>query len=125
MTLAMVFMPITVPIALPRSRNGNVSAIVAFAFGKMTAAPTPEQTRAATMSAKLGAIEAASVDSPMTNGPMTRNGLRPMRSEYGPASSATAMPGAPYAATTRPAVPVVIPNSRAICSRTGLMTSPL
>ena len=27
MTLAMVFMPITVPIALPRSRNGNVSAI--------------------------------------------------------------------------------------------------
>ncbi len=38
---------------------------------------------------------------------------------------ATATPGAPYAATTNPAVPVLVPNSRAICSSTGFMTRPL
>ena len=118
-------MPITAPIARPRSRNGKVSATVALMFGNRTDDPMPEAMRADTMSANVGAIAAAIVEMPMINGPTTRNGLRPIRSEYGPAISATAMPGAPYAATTSPAVPVVMPNSRAICSRTGLMTRPL
>ena len=124
-TLAIVFMPMTAAIARPRSRNGNVSATVAFTFGKMTALPMPEHTRAATMSPRLGAKAAATVESPMIAGPSTRNGLRPIRSEYGPARTATAIPGAPYAATTRPAVPVETPNSRASGSRIGLITRPL
>jgi len=123
--LASVFIEIVVDSTDPRSRYGNVSPIVALMFGKMSAAPTPEAMRAATTSSRVGATAAASVAAPMMSGPKTRKGLRPMRSEYGPASIATTMPGAPYAATTSPAVPVLVPNWSAICSRTGLMTRPL
>lgn len=80
-TLAMVFIPMTAAIALPRSQNGKVSATVAFTCGKITALPTPEQLRAATISAKLGTNAATSVARPMTNGPMTRKGLGPIRSD--------------------------------------------
>ncbi len=104
-TLAIVLRPMTVAIA--------------------PAAPTPERIRPATMRPKVGANAASSVATPMMAGPATRNGLRPMRSEYGPATTATAMPGAPYAATARPAVPIESPNSRASGSSTGAMTRPL
>jgi hypothetical protein len=54
--------------------------------------------------------------------PQTRKSLRPKRSEYGPLRIAKKMPGAPYAAATSPAVPVLTPNSAASCVMTGLMT---
>ncbi len=79
--LASVFIEIVVDSTEPRSRYGKVSPMVALMFGKITAAPTPEAIRAATMRAKLGAIAAASVAMPMMSGPMTRNGFRPIRSE--------------------------------------------
>ena len=57
--------------------------------------PMPDAMRAATIRGKVGAMAAAIVERPMMSGPTTRNGFRPMRSEYGPAISATAIPGAP------------------------------
>ena len=66
----------------------------------------------------------SSVKTPMISDPVTRNRFRPKRSEYGPVRTATTMPGAPYAATTSPAVPVVMLNSTAIWVSTGAMTIP-
>ena len=78
----------------------------------------------ATSSEKLVAKAASAVKTPMTSEPATRNRLRPKRSEYGPARTATTMPGAPYPATTSPATPVLTPNSLAMGSSTGAMTTP-
>jgi hypothetical protein len=123
-TPASVLSPITVPIALPRSRYVKLSPTVAVTFGKMSDPPMPEITRIAMRTAKLVAKAASSVKTPMTRDPATRNRLRPKRSEYGPVRRATTMPGIPYAATARPAVPVVIANSPATCVSTGAMTIP-
>src|SRR6266540_4062231 len=123
--LAIVFIPMTVEIAAPRSRYGNVSATVALMFGKITAAPAPATTRAAMMRGNDGAAAAATVARPITTGPPTRNGLRPIQSENGPAMRATTTPGAPYAATTSPTTPAELPNSSASCSSTGDITRPL
>ena len=90
----------------------------------MTDEPTPATIRSATSSPKLVANAARTVKTPMTTEPATRKRLRPNRSEYGPARRATRIPGAPYAATTRPAVPVLMSNSEAIGVRTGAMTTP-
>ena len=95
MTPAMVFNPITVPIALPRSRYEKLSPTVAVVFGKMTEPPIPAMIRIATRTPKLVANALSSVKRPMISDPVTRKRFRPKRSEYGPVSTATTMPGAP------------------------------
>jgi hypothetical protein len=113
----------TVDIARPRSRYGNASPIVALVFGKIIAAPMPATVRSAMSTRKLVANAEMSVKRPMQSEPATRKRLRPPRSENGPTMSETRMPGAPYAATSSPAVPVLMSNSRAICVMTGATTT--
>ena len=123
MTLAIVLNPMTVDIARPRSRYGNVSPMVALVFGKIIAAPMPATVRSAMSTRKLVANAEMSVNRPMRSDPATRKRLRPPRSENGPTMSETMMPGAPYAATSRPAVPVLMSKSLAICVITGATTT--
>ena len=122
-TEAIVLRPMTVDMAGPRSRYAKLSPTVAVTLGQISDEPTPAIIRIATSTAKLVANAPRSVKIPMTSEPATRKRLRPKRSEYGPARTATTIPGAPYAATASPAVPVVISNSPATCVRTGAITT--
>ena len=82
--------PAQMPIAVPRSRGGNVAAMIESVAGFMSAAPAPWRTRAAISSPLESASPHQSDATVKTTIPMTKISRRPYASATFPPISISA-----------------------------------
>ena len=110
--------PSSQPMYLPRRSDGMNSETSDWAIGNSAPMPKPSRKRKTTSDSKLHALAHARLARPQTIIEYWNTALRPMRSPSTPAEKAPANMPAKLALASRPAWPLLSPNSSLIGAST-------